>query len=476
MPRYGDLREWLEIVEDMGELRHLRGAHWDLELAAINDMVSKERGFKPALLFDDIVDHAPGYRLLTNSMSSMGRLALTTGLPAGTDDLAFVRMWNARVKASSPLPPKTVGTGPVLEHVFDGDDVDMRKFPAPRWHPGDGGRYIGTAPMVITRDPDDDGDINVGCYRVMVYDERRMGALISPYRGGAHHRRRWFDRGEPCPVVVSFGHDPLLLVAAAEQLPAGQSELDWVGGVRGSSVEVLTGQVTGLPVPAAAEIVVEGYFLPDEVRPEGPFGEFTGYYASGERPEPVLRVDRLMHRSDPVLLAASRGRPPDDPTFWQTRMKASSIWAGLDGAGVPGVRAVWCHNPNSNLFTVVSIEQRYAGHARQAGLVAQQCAGGLGMGRWVIVVDDDIDPANIDDVLWALATRADPERAIQITRFSTTSSLDTASRPGDKTHASRCVIEACRPWEWREEFPAVADVDPEVAARVRAQWRERVWP
>jgi 4-hydroxy-3-polyprenylbenzoate decarboxylase len=474
MARYNDLREWLELVDGMGQLARLDGADWDLEIGAITDMVSKSHELKPALLFDNIVGHAPGYRVLSSSLNSMERLALTCGIDSGVKDLEFLRMWTRYVKGLSPIPPRVVGRGPVLDNVFTGDQVNLLKFPSPRWHDLDGGRYIGTATVVITRDPDN-GELNTGCYRTMVYDERHLGMLISAQHGGNYHRRKWFARGEPCPVVVSFGHDPLLFVAAATPLPAGRNELEWAGGIRGEPFEVIEGELTGLPIPASSELAIEGYFLPDDSRPEGPFGEFTGYYASGERPEPALRVDRLLHRDDPIILAAPRGRPPDDPTYWQTRFKASAIWEGLDGAGVPDVQGVWCHHPNSNFFTVVAIKQRYAGPARQAGLVAQNCAGGVGFGRWVVVVDEDIDPSNIDDVLWALSTRADPERAIEITRFNMNNSLDTARAPEDRIHSSRCIIEACRPWEWRDRFPVVAETKRELADAVRRKWSDQIW-
>jgi UbiD family decarboxylase len=212
------------------------------------------------------------------------------------------------------------------------------------------------------------------------------------------------------------------------------------------------------------------------MRSEGPFGEFTGYYASSERDEPVLSVKRLMHRNDPILLGSPRGHPPDDPTFWQTRMKASSIWQGLIAAGVPDVKGVWCHHPNSNLFTVVSIEQRYAGHARQAGLISQFCSAAGGTGKWTVVVDEDIDPSNINDVLWAIGTRADPERAIEITRYTASTPLESSKAPDDRLHTSRCIIEACRPWEWRTQFPEVAAVPPEYARRVKDKWGVMLWP
>jgi UbiD family decarboxylase len=474
MPRYQDLRDWLAIVDDMGQLAMLDGAHWDLEIGGITDLVCKSHDLRPALLFDEIVDYPRGYRVLTSSLNSMRRLALTCGLPLDIGDVEFVRVWASHARAIAPLAAEVVDSGPVLQNVCEGQAIDLWRFPSPRWHEFDGGRYIGTAPLVITRDPDT-SELNVGCYRVMVYDERTLGVQIATIHGGHDHRSKWFARGEPCPVVLCFGQDPLLFMASATPLRPGQNEFEWAGGLRGAPIGVIDGSVTGLPIPAAAEIAVEGFFVADDVRPEGPFGEFTGYYAGGERPQPALHVKRVLHRDDPIILGAPRGRPPDDPTFWQTRQRASTIWAALEAAGVPDVQGVWCHHPNSDLFTVISIKQRYAGHPRQAGLIAQQSAAGLGLGRWTVVVDEDIDPSNIDDVLWAIGTRADPERAIEITRYATTTALDAAKPPGNRIHSSRCVIEACRPWEWRDQFPRVAETSPELAAQIREKWSARIW-
>jgi len=207
------LREWLDIVDGMGQVAKLDGAHWNLEIGAITDMAAKHQGNKPALLFDSVVGYPKGYRVLTSSLNSIERLALTCNLSPDIADLDFIRTWAKRFKGIQPVPPREVKHGPVLENVFEGDRIDLWRFPSPRWHDLDGGRYIGTAPLIVTRDPDT-GLVNVGCYRVMIYDERSLGVLITSTHHGALHRQKWFQRGKPCPVAISFGHDPLLFMLA----------------------------------------------------------------------------------------------------------------------------------------------------------------------------------------------------------------------------------------------------------------------
>jgi 4-hydroxy-3-polyprenylbenzoate decarboxylase len=190
----------------------------------------------------------------------------------------LVEAWEKMLDELKLIPPVYVEHGPVMENVHTGDEVNVLEFPTPKWHELDGGRYIGTGSMDITRDPDEDW-VNLGTYRVMIHDEKRVGFYISP---GA--------RSEPCPVAVVVGSDPLLFIASTLEVPYGMSEYAWAGGLRGRPFEVIKGPVTGLPIPAQAEIVLEGFAYPGEEEMEGPFGEWTGYYASSARPEPVIRV------------------------------------------------------------------------------------------------------------------------------------------------------------------------------------------
>jgi 4-hydroxy-3-polyprenylbenzoate decarboxylase len=151
------------------------------------------------------------------------------------------------------------------------------------------------------------------------------------------------------------------------------------------------------------------------------------------------------------------------------------LWDAIEAAGVPDICGVWQHHMAPNwMFTVVSIQQRYPGHARQAGLVASQAQGGAYMGRYVIVVDEDIDPSNIEDVIWALTTRSDPERDIEILRRCWSGPLDPIIPEGGKGFNSRAVIDACRPYEWRDQFPPVVEVEPELRERVLRKWAREI--
>ncbi|MDO8692435.1 MAG: UbiD family decarboxylase, partial [Dehalococcoidia bacterium] len=269
---YKDVRGWIEEVEKMGQMKHIEGADWDLEIGALIEIVCRENPSRPALLFDNIKGYPQGYRVVAGLLNTIPRLAMTTGLRPDISKVDFVREWRNRIRNLKYLPPTLVNKGPVMENIMEGDQVDLLKFPAPKYHELDGGRYIGTASVTITKDPESDW-VNLGTYRVMVHDKNTLGFYMSPGKHSRIHREKWFAQGKPCPVAMSFGHDPLLFVIASLQMPPGVCEYDIVGGVKGEPVEIIKGAFTGLPLPANAEIVIEGESVPNETKVEGPFGE-----------------------------------------------------------------------------------------------------------------------------------------------------------------------------------------------------------
>jgi UbiD family decarboxylase len=175
--------------------------------------------------------------------------------------------------------------------------------------------------------------VNLGTFRVMVHDAKRVGVYISPGKHGRQFRDEYFKRREPCPILVVCGVDPLLFIASTLEVPQGVSEYDWAGGIRGEPYEVITEPVTGLPMPASAEIVLAGFLHHDKKLPEGPFGEWTGYYASGERAEPVLEVEAIYHRNDPIILGVPPNKPPYEPHRYREYLRSALLLRELKAAG-----------------------------------------------------------------------------------------------------------------------------------------------
>jgi 4-hydroxy-3-polyprenylbenzoate decarboxylase len=363
-----------------------------------------------------------------------------------------------------------VSSGPILENVQRGDEVDLTIFPAPIWHPQAGGRYIGTASLNIIPDPDSDW-INVGSYRNQVLDAKRLGLWISPGKHGRILRDKYFERNQPIPIVAVVGSDPLLFWAACSEAPSyGMDEFSWAGAVRGEPIEVIRGEVTGLPIPAQAEIAIEGFVHPTERHAEGPYGEAYGYYSVQIVDGPFVDVQRVYYRNNPIILGCPQGKPPHEDNRFGAYLRSCSIWEQMEQAGVPDVRGVWIPPEAGNRgLVVIQIKQRYPGHAKQAALVASQVAGAAYLGRYVIVVDEDIDLFNMDDIWWAMLSRCDPQRDIEFVHRAWSGPLDQAIVPEERGLNSRAIMDATIPWEWRDEFPPLV-VDPEQAKQTREQW------
>jgi 4-hydroxy-3-polyprenylbenzoate decarboxylase len=285
--------------------------------------------------------------------------------------------------------------------------------------------------------------------------------------------RRYQELGQRCPVAVVVGMHPALFMVAGLEIPYGKNEYDAAGGLLGEPVEIVAGPVTGLPIPANAEIAFEGFISPDDLIDEGPLGEWTGYYAGGLKQEPAIRVESMMHRDDPILLGAVPGIPPDDDSFYRCTYRSGAVWNQLEAAGVPEVKGVWAHEAGgSRLWLTVAIKQMYGGHSKQAGLIASQCHAGAYANRFVVVVDDDIDPADMNRVIWAMCTRFEPREGLEILRGCWSTSLDPMSYSPSDPRNARVVIDACTPWGRRDTFPLVARSSAELDQRILKKWTD----
>ena len=473
-----DLREWIDRIEELGELTRVEGADPNLEIGGLTDLYQWDME-NPALLFEKIKGHPDGYRLLANVLTSLPRICLSLDLPTELTRQQFVQEWRDRLKEFTPVPPRQVEDGPVLENRQTEAEVDVTQFPAPFWHSEDGGSYLGTGNIVVMRDPDT-GWVNAGTYRVQVHEKNKLGIMISPGKHGRMIREKYWAKGEACPVAVSFGHDPLLLLLGGLEVDYGEDEFAVAGGIRGEALDVITAPHTGLPVPATSEIVIEGEIPPDEFHEEGPFGEWTGYYASGERDMPVINVKSVIWRNNPIVVGCLPGKPPNDNTYFRSPLRAAMLWDELERAGIPGVVGAWSHEAGGGRFlNVISIKQMYPGHAKQVGHATTSVHAGAYANRFVIVVDDDIDPTDTNEVLWALCTRTEVTEDVDIVKRMWSTSLDPMAYAGDggqRYYNNRMIIDACRPYDRLDTFPPVARKTQAEADELRAQWPELFTP
>jgi UbiD family decarboxylase len=464
---FNDLRQFIDATTLIGETKVIDGAHWNLEIGCLTELMAEQDG--PLLVFDNISGYPKGFRIATNVLATARRFALALGLPADSSKLAILTAWRDKIRSLKPFSPVEVSSGPVAENILKGSNVDLELFPTPKWHEHDGGRYIGTGDMVVTRDPDS-GWVNVGTYRACVAGKNRLTLWIIDHKHGKQIARKYWQTKQPCPVAVVLGCEPATWIAAPSAAKAGVSEYEYAGALRGQPVEVIRAPFTGLPVPATSEIVVEGEMPPpeEESEMEGPFGEWPGYYTHSGR-ETVVRVKTILYRKDPILL----GNPPLLPITerYGIPLFAARIWDHLEQSGVSDVQGIWCHC--HTLMVVVSLKQRYAGHAMHALTVMAGIQTGASMYRYYVAVDDDIDPVELKQVIWAMCTRVDPEESIQILK-SWTSDLDPRLAPekrdkGDFT-MSRMLIDACKPFTWRERFPLSNKFSAEKRREIIAKW------
>jgi UbiD family decarboxylase len=472
-----DLRVWLSDIRKLGELKDVIGADWNLELGAISELNVK-KDLPPALLFDEIAGYPKGYRVLTCSTSSPARLSSILRLPLQRTHKGLVDALRGKPAQwqsdAAKFDPVFVTNGPVLENVQKENKVDVLAFPAPLWHELDGGRYIGTGCSVVTRDLDSDW-VNVGTYRVQAIDRSHVALDMVPGKHGRIHYDKHKQAGKRFPVAIVLGGDPLGYLISGIEVPFGMCEWNYIGAILKQPVSVIRGELTGLPFPAASEIVLEGFIEPNDERTEGPFGEFHGYYPGKAGTAPVVTVQRIYFRNEPILMGSPPAKPPNDYSYSKAVMRSALLHDALAAAGVPDVRAVWAHEiGGARMFNVVAIKQRYAGHARQAGHILSQCGVGAYMSRYSVVVDDDIDPSNLQEVMWAVATRSDPAIDIDIIQRGMGSKNDPmyVAYAYDAPLSSKAIIDACRPWDHLEDFPAVAEASKALQEKIRAKWKD----
>ena len=442
----------------------MNGADPQLEIGALTILSARQGKSNPALLFDQIKGHKKGFRILSNIVTSMRRSKLALGIEPDVDVGDPVEYLARMLGDFSPVLPKEVSDGPVFENVQKNDEVNIFEFPAPKWHLLDGGNYLGTADIVILKDPDTQ-KTNLGTYRLQVHDKKTLGIAINPGHHGGIIEEKYWERGLSCPVAVCLGHDPRLATAANMYIPWGASEYEYAGWLEKKPVEIVPVPITGLPIPANSEIAIEGEIPPPSVESaiEGPFGEFGGYYSVESKPQPVIKVKGVYYRNDPIVL----GSPPFKGVSHNGLLPIPDaiLLLELRRLGFPDVKKVGRAGP----FLVVSMKTRYAGHSRR---VADFIVSGVGMRppKCILIVDDDIDITNKEEVFWAFQTRVDADESVYLVKNRWGAPTDPRIPPNKKESgditASSLIFDATRPWAWRDRFPKTSDFPEDIMSEI----------
>ena len=438
---YATLRDFLAALEADGDLKRIRlPVDPVLEVTEICQRTLRVGG--PALLFEQ----PKGSRipLLGNLFGTTARIARAVGrtsveelrevgrmlaflkepqLPRGLGEL-FEKLpeWKQVLHA----PPKEVRRAPCREHVAEGPDVDLSMLPIQHCWPDDAGRLI-TFGLVITRGPYKERQ-NIGIYRQQVLGRNRVILRWLHHRGGAIDFREHQEAhpGKPFPVAVAIGADPATLLAAVTPIPDTLSEFAFAGLLRGARSEVVPDRSRTLSVPASAEIVLEGHVQPGDTALEGPFGDHTGYY-NAQDTFPVLTVERISHRSNPIYHSSYMGRSPwDEPSVLARAL--NEVFIPILQKQFPEVVDFYLPPEGcSYRIACVSIKKRYPGHARRIMFGVWSYLRQFTYTKFVIVTDDDINVRDWKEVVWAMTTRMDPARDTLVVEKTPIDYLDFAS-------------------------------------------------
>jgi 4-hydroxy-3-polyprenylbenzoate decarboxylase len=471
-----DLREWLTLVDAAGQLKRITApVDPDEELSAVTFMAATAPD-SPALLFDNLIGDRFGARVLSNMLgASKQRYALAVGLDPGLSTQDMISATREIMRRRIPPMQVAKDSAAVNEIFLTGDQIDLTALPIPKFWPADGGRYIGTGDITLTRDPKT-SRINVGVYRQMLHGPTRVGMYCSPGKHGRLDREAWWGRGEPCEVVAAYGIDPVLFMIGTQTMSAAESELDIAGGMMGRPVEITDAEFVNLPIPAQAELVVEGVLHSGNSEMEGPLGEFTGYYGNERSSQPVIEVKAVHCRRSPIITAALMARfPACEIGAYYAIMRSARILDDLERIGVPGVVAAYSHPAAASGWgmVIVSLKQMYAGHVAQVLALAAQCPAAAYYTKWIIAVDDDVDPTDFDQVMWALSTRCDPSADLDILRNTWSTGLDPSRYPPEmRPYGSKVLIDACKQHKYLKQFPRSTLLRQEVYERVSGRWAE----
>jgi 4-hydroxy-3-polyprenylbenzoate decarboxylase len=482
---YKDLRDFIKQLEQLGELKRI-SVEVDpyLEITEICDRTLRQEG--PALLFENV--KGSEFPLLGNLFGTPKRVALGMGEESVT---ALQEVGSLLAMLKEPEAPKGMRDAweklPVFRKVLDmapkekknaacqqvviaADAVDLGRIPIQTCWPGDVAPLI-TWGLVITRGPNK-SRLNLGIYRMQVIGKNRVIMRWLSHRGGALDFREWQQQhpGEPYPVAVALGTDPATTLAAVTPVPDSLSEYAFAGLLRGSRTEVTKCIGSDLQVPASAEFILEGHIHPDDMAPEGPFGDHTGYYNEVDN-FPVFTIDRITHRRDPIYHSTYTGRPPDEPSVLGVAL--NEVFVPILKKQFPEIVDFYLPPEGcSYRMAVVSIKKQYPGHAARVMLGIWSFLRQFMYTKFVIVTDDDVNIRKWEDVIWAMTTRMDPARDTTIVDNTPIDYLDFASPVSGL--GSKMGFDATNKWpgETQREWGRPITMDESVKKHIDEIWDE----
>lgn len=482
-----DFREFVTVLDKLGDLRTVdREVDPHLEVGAIIRRAYET--ISPAPLFTNIAGTQPGFRLL----GAPGALSAAAGMPLARLALAFDLAPEASARelvdhlaaarTRPGIPPVVVDSGPCKDNILLGDDATLDRFPTPLLHEGDGGPYVNTWGTIIARTPDG-SFTNWSIARIMMIDGKHMTGIVVHPQHIAWVWQQWADLGKPMPYALVQGGPPALPYVAGMPLPDGISEAEYLGALIGEPVELVQCETVDLQVPASAEIVIEGHLSPERTADEGPMGEYSGYRPNGTHKQPIYTIDAITYRNEPIWPTVVEGEPVDEFHTGTGFPLAAEALAALRQAELP-VTMAWAPFEMATHLLVVSVaaDWRTKLPASTTIELAQRITDVIAAQRFdffvprILVLDDDVDPANPSELAWAMATRIHPTRR-RIVRTGTVVNLLTCYTPEERKAqvAEKVTYDALLPAadagrETRSSFRFIFPAD--VQQRVLDRWSD----
>jgi UbiD family decarboxylase len=489
-PPFTDLRRYIEALRGLGEIQEINAAvALDLELGAITRRCY-ETG-SPAPLFNAFSDHPGGFRILgapggTSAQPGLelARPAVSLDLPPTANGLDIVEAIAAGLDRPA-IDPIIVEDAPVFENVMLGDAVDLGVLPAPLLHDGDGGRYLNTWGCIVARMPDG-AWTNWSIARMMVVDGKRLTGIVAPQQHIGVVAKAWADVGKPMPFALALGVEPSIPFVCGMPLPEHVNEGGRLGALLGRPIKTVRCKTIALEAPASAEILIEGHLHLDETAEEGPMGEFAGYVPlEPETLRPVYRVSAISHRDNAILPVVAAGEPVEENhTAWGIPTSAQVLY-DLRKAGIPAT-AAWIPLQSALHWLVVTVPRDWRRRTgiddtqalcRRVGEVIFATKAGAVIPK-VIVLNDDVDPTNLKELVWAFATRCHPFLGHAEFEHIPAAPLLAYLRKSEKVAANtgKIVYNCLPPDEWGEALPIRASFrhgyPPAIVDRVKRRWSE----
>jgi len=477
--KYKDLRDFIQQLEKMGELKRIpQTVDPYLEITEISDRTLRAKG--PALLFENPKNSQ--IPLLANLFGTPERVAMGMG-ESDVTALREIGKLLAYLKEPDPpkgmkdawqklplfkqvlnMSPKVVTNAACQENIIEKNEINLADLPIQTCWPEDAAPLI-TWALVVTKGPLKERQ-NLGIYRQQVIGKNRVIMRWLAHRGGALDFRDWQNEnpGEPFPVAVALGADPATILGAVTPVPDSLSEYAFAGLLRGAKTELVKCKSNDLQVPASAEFVLEGFIYPDDIAPEGPFGDHTGYYNEIDN-FPVFTIEKVTHRNNPIYHSTYTGRPPDEPAILGVAL--NEVFIPILQKQFPEIIDFYLPPEGcSYRLAVVSIRKQYAGHAKRIMLGVWSFLRQFMYTKFVIITDDDVNVRDWNDVIWAMTTRMDPGRDSTIIDNTPIDYLDFASPVSGL--GSKIGFDATNKWpgetnrEWGKPISMSADIKAKV--------------